>query len=263
MAHNEPICTLVLSAQTDVTEQLQQIFASEPSFRLQFTPSAERAMKILAQNRVDIILIDDVLSDSAPLESVRTLARSFPQVPIVTLVNQTAVAYVRESLLAGARAFLSKPLQEVETLTTITQIIQMETMRQGQASTNGAGMGHTPAKKSHIIAVMSPKGGVGVTMLALNLATLLRTKTKSNVVLMESQSSLGDLEPATSLQARFTLGDMLHQGRRPDSDLITGALVEHSSGLRVLVSSRNLEDNGLMGADSFEHVVDHLTEIAD
>ena len=263
MASNEPVRTLVLSAQTDVVEQLQQIFASEPSFRLQFTPSAERAVQILAQNRVDIILVDDVLSDSAPLESVRILARTFPQVPIVTLVNQTAVSYVRESLLAGARAFLSKPLQESETITTITQIIQMETMRQGQASTNGVGMGNTPAKKSHIIAVMSPKGGVGVTMLALNLATLLRTKTKSDVVLMESQSSLGDLEPAASLQARFTLGDMLHQGRRPDSDLISGALVEHGSGLRVLVSSRKLEDNGLMSADSFEHVVDHLTDIAD
>ncbi len=80
---------------------------------------------------------------------------------------------------------------------------------------------------------------------------------------MESQSSLGDLEPALSLQARFTIGDMLHRGARPDSDLITGALVQHNSGIKVLVSSRNLEDNGLMGADALEHVVDTLTEVAD
>ncbi len=44
MATNEPIRTLVISTQTDVTDQVQQIFASEPSYRFQFTPSAERAM---------------------------------------------------------------------------------------------------------------------------------------------------------------------------------------------------------------------------
>ena len=264
MASNEPIRTLVLSAQADVTQQVQQIFADEPTFRFQFTTSTERALQILAQSRVDVILVDDLLNDGTPLDSVRSLARSFPQVPIIVLVNQTAVAYVRESLLAGARAFLAKPLQAAETFTTLTQIVQMESMRQGQASSNEAGAGgYVQAKKCHVITIMSPKGGVGVTMLALNLATILRNKTKGEVVLVESQSSLGDLEPSLSLQARFTLGDMLHQGRQPDSDLITGALTQHSSGVRVLISSRNLEDNGLMTADSFEHVVEHLTNVAD
>jgi len=263
MANNEPICTLVVSAQPDVAAQLQQIFANEPTVRFQFTPSAERAAQILAQSRVDIILVDDVLNDGTSLDCVRSLARSFPQIPIVTLVDQMAVAYVRESLLAGARAFLSKPLQGAETLTTLTQLVQMESMRRGQTATNGNGPGPAQTKKSHIVAVMSPKGGAGVTMLSINLAMILRSKTKGKVVLVESQSSMGDLEPALSLQARFTLGDMLRQGRHPDSDLIAGALVQHSSGVRVLVSSRNLEDNGLMSADAFEHVVEHLSDVAD
>ncbi len=262
MANNEPIRTLVISAQTDVTDQVQQIFADEPSYRFQFTPSAERAARILAQSRVDIILVDDVLSDGTSLACVRTLAHSFPQIPIVTLVGQMAVTDVRETLLAGARSFLSKPLQEAETLSTLNQIMQMETMRRGQPVTNVASTA-APAKKTHIVTVMSPKNGVGTTMLAINLAIILRNKTKASVVLLESQSCLGDLEPALSIQARFTIGDMLHRGPRPDSDLITGALVQHNSGIQVLVSSRNLEDNGLMGADTLEHMVDNLTEMAD
>ncbi len=263
MATNEPIRTLVISAQTDVTDQVQQIFAGEPSYRFQFAPSAERAAHILAQSVVDIILVDDVLADGTALACVRTLSRSFPQVPIVTLVDQSGMANVRESLLAGARSFLSKPLQEAETLSTLNQILQMETIRRGQPATNGASGAAAPGKRSQIITVMSPKNGVGSTMLAINLAVILRNKTKADVVLLESQSCLGDLEPALSLQARFTIGDMLHRGTRPDSDLITGALVQHNSGIKVLVSSRNLEDNGLMGADTLEHVVDTLTDVAD
>jgi pilus assembly protein CpaE len=270
MANNgtDPIRILVLSAQTDVTEQLQRIFSGEPHYRLQFVDAAEQAAHALTQSRVDIIVVDDVLSDSTPLEAIRYLASNFANVPIITLAEQLAVAYVRETLLAGARAFISKPIQESEAVNTLNQIAQMEFMRRQTSASNGNGANGTngsngTGRKHHVVTVMSPKGGSGVTMLSVNLAVILRNKTKGRVVLLESQSSMGDLEPAMSLQARFTIGDMLQQTRTPDHDLIDGALAEHSSGVRVLVSSRNLEDNGLMTADAFEHLVDHLTDMSD
>lgn len=264
MANNgtNPIRVLVISAQQDVSDQLQRIFTGDPHYRLQFSDSGERAVQTLTQGRVDIILVDDMISDSTPLEAVRYLATNFASIPIVTLAEQLAVAYVRETLLAGARAFISKPIQESEAVNTLNQIAQMESLRRQSAAPNMNGNGSV-SKKHHIVTVMSPKGGVGVTMLAINLSIILRNKTKSRVVLLESQSSMGDLEPALSLQARFTCGDMLHQSRTPDDDLIQGALVNHSSGVRVLVSSRNLEDNGLMTADAFEHLVERLSDISD
>lgn len=66
------------------------------------------ALKALATKRFDAILLDLGLPDVEGLESVTTLGKSFPHIPVVILSGHEDELAVMRSLKYGAEAFLSK-----------------------------------------------------------------------------------------------------------------------------------------------------------
>lgn len=249
---------LALSDNAEVIAQLKRILSSDPGYQIECANSlGEADQKLTAP--IDMVIVDDQLAGENVVHVVRQLATEAPQMPILAAVDQMAVSHIREILMAGARTFLTKPLQEAEVMNSLRQLAELETIRRSHAVATPNGSGH----KCKVITIMSPKGGVGVTTIATNLAIALRKKTNSAVILLESQSSLGDLESVLNLHAQFNFGYIFRRHEAPDADLVRGALTQHTSGIQVLTSSRELEDNDLVTAELFETVIDHLREIAD
>lgn len=253
---------LVVSDVSETVSQIQRIFALERSFLLHFTGSSHEAMKVVGQNthEIDIILVDNKISDASSLETVRRLAILVPSVPIVAMTEQSAVGYVQEVLLAGARAFLTKPLNDSDVIGSVNQLLQLESIRrsrQAQIDINS----YLP--KCEIITVVSPKGGAGTTTLAVNLAVAIRSRTEKGVVLVDGQGSFGDLGTALNLQTDFSLGDVLEHGAQMDADLVVGVLAMHSSGIRVLPSSQRLDDADRLTPELFDKVLGILAQYND
>ena len=253
---------LVVSDGHETVNQIQRIFAVERSFLLQFSSSCHEALKVAGQNNqeIDIILVDNKVSDASPLETVRRLAILLPSVPIVAMTEQSAVGYVQEVLLAGARTFLTKPLNDSDVIGAVSQLLQLESIRrsrQAQIDINA----YLP--KCEIITVVSPKGGAGTTALAVNLAVAIRERTEKGVVLVDGQGSYGDLATALNLQADFSVSDILEYGAELDADLVVGVLSMHSSGLRVLPSSQKLDDSDQLTPEIFEKVLGILAQYND
>ncbi|MBI3960060.1 MAG: response regulator [Chloroflexi bacterium] len=256
---NNAFYVLVVSDGHETVNQIQHIFAVERNFVLQFSNSSQEALQIAGrENReIDIILVDTKVSDASSLETVRRLVILLPSVPIIAMTEQSAVAYVQEVLLAGARTFLTKPLNDADVIGAVSQLLQLESIRrsrQAQLDVNT----HLP--KCEIITVVSPKGGVGTTTLAVNLALAIRERTGKDVVLVDGRGSLGDLATALNLQTDFSISDILEHGDQMDADLVVGVLSMHSSGLRVLPSSQKLEDADRLTPEIFEQVLGILTQ---
>lgn len=245
------IRTLVLTDRSESVSRLQHILFTEKRYSVRFTNTCQEALQATAQDSPDIILVDDSVRDGEALEAIRKLAIVAPIAPIVALADEKAVAYVRDAMLAGARAFILKPINEAEVFTTLSQLVEMETLRH---DTLRAQKPSTP-RRNQIITLISPKGGVGCTMLAVNLALLLRQQTNAKVALIDGHSSLGDLETVLNLTAQFTSADVLAQAVGMDLDLLKGMMVVHKSGIHALVSSRHVEANEAMTADGFEKLL--------
>lgn len=253
---------LVVSDVHETVTQIQRIFAVERSFLLQFSSSCHEALQVVGQNNqeIDIILVDNKIADASPLETVRRLAILVPAVPIVAMTDQSAVGYVQEVLLAGARTFLTKPVNDADAIGAVSQLLQLESIRrsrQAQIDIN------TYLPKCEIITVVSPKGGAGTTTLAVNLAVAIRERTAKGVVLVDGQGSFGDLATALNLQADYSVSDILEYGAELDSDLVVGVLSMHPSGLRVLPSSQKLDDSDLFTPEIFEKVLGILSQYND
>lgn len=257
----EKMYVLVVSSNSETINQLQRIFALERDYYIQFTNECSEALQIAGQENqdIDLILVDDAVSDAAALETIRKLAILLPAVPIIAIAEQTAVSYVREALLAGARAFITKPLHDSDVLNTVNQLLQMESARRNRQSQQHGGSN----KRCAVLTVMSPKGGVGTTTIAINVAVALREATGGEVILVDGHGSLGDLVTAMNLQTQFSHGDLTDQGGPIDVDMVAGVLTTHSSGVQVMASSEDLEDGDYFTADVFEQVITLLKTMAD
>ncbi|HRJ42753.1 MAG: response regulator [Caldilineaceae bacterium] len=259
---NNAYYVLVVSDGAETTNQIQRIFAVERNFALQFTSSCQEALRVLGQHNheIEIILVDNKISDASPLETVRRLAILAPSVPIISITEQSAVGYVQEVLLAGARAFLTRPLNDSDVIGAVNQLLQLESIRRSrQAEINISA--YLP--QCEIITIVSPKGGAGTTTLAVNLAVAIRERTEKGVVLVDGQGSFGDLSTALNLQVDFSLGDILEHGDEMDADLVVGVLSMHPSGLRVLPSSQRLDDAESLTPEIFEKVLHILSQYND
>ncbi len=248
-----------VTADPHTSDQLQRIFALEREYVFVFVQDGQSALQHVGReaDQIDLILVDDRVQGLTPLELTRKLAILAPQIPILVLADESNVEYVREALLAGARAFIMKPLRDADVTATVQQILLLEEARRGRQQAGG------PGRSCRVITVASPKGGTGKTMVAANLAVALRERTQQSVVLVDGQASLGDLDVALNLQVKYTCADVLPRADALDGELLGEVLTEHVSGVRVLASSPDVEDIDRMTPELFENLLRGLQAQAD
>lgn len=88
-------------------------------------------------------------------------------------------------------------------------------------------------KKGKMIVVCGAKGGLGKTMLALNLAISLHKKGR-RVVLWDGDFQFGDVDISLNLQPTFTMEDVIESMDTLDEFSMQSLLTEHESGVAVL-----------------------------
>jgi pilus assembly protein CpaE len=86
-----------------------------------------------------------------------------------------------------------------------------------------------------LIAVLGPKGGIGKTITACNLALALTTRGK-RTVLVDLALQFGDVALSLGLTPDTTVYDLAVSGGELDESKIDAFLMNHSSGLRVLAA---------------------------
>lgn len=87
--------------------------------------SAEEALKLIPDLKVDLVLIDVSLPQKSGISLVHNLQKSHPNLPCVMLSAHLSQQYVRSSLAAGARGYLLKD-HSAEILEGIRRVLQGE-----------------------------------------------------------------------------------------------------------------------------------------
>jgi MinD-like ATPase involved in chromosome partitioning or flagellar assembly len=106
-----------------------------------------------------------------------------------------------------------------------------------------------PKALGSLLCVYSPKGGVGRSTIALNLAASLNTRYPREVALVDLSFPFNDIALMTNLVPATSLA-RIGQGTAEDfAARLTGALIQHPSGLHVLPAAVKNEDVELITAD--------------
>ena len=207
----------------------------------------------------DLIILDVAMPDMDGLEVCQQL-RTEPgtaHLPIIMLSARTQVSDKILGLQAGADEYLTKPVDMDELIVRVTMLLQ----RRAQSGPTLAAQAGTAV--GQIIPVYGPKGGVGRTTIAVNLAVALVKATEKRVVLVDGNGQLGDTGFVLGLRSDHTLLDLLSRVDEMDAELVNSVLVSHTSGVQVLMASGRIEANEAIQAEPLTKVLTMLQDMFD
>ncbi|HLA98124.1 MAG TPA: response regulator [Anaerolineales bacterium] len=226
-----------------VQQQITAALSSQSEFLLvDVLSSLDRLVREVRAAEPDIILMDHRLGNQPTLDIVDDVALQYPQAPIVAVLPENDPVVIQQIMLAGARAFLVQPFTQVNLLSTLRRVHELESRRTHlQAAATAASAAGEATRPLRSLAIFSPRGGVGCSTLATNLAISLYEETSARVLLMEGKLFFGHVDVLLNIRTRNTIADLLPHASNLDESLVRDVVVRHATGIEVLLGPRDLQ----------------------
>ena len=212
---------------------------------LDVTSDGSKVASQVQQLRPDVIIVDALLQGRLKAPAlVEQLAASQPRVPVIVLtVPQQPM---RADPGHGIDGVLSMPFSGFDLVNTVQEIYR--------ASLEREAAGH-----ARLITVFAPKGGVGTTTIAFNLAvTLGQSGTKT--VLVDGSLQFGDLR--TLLQVPLDAPSILDlpTDRITEADL-ADVLWRDPSGIDILLAPRRVHEAEMVTTRDLDKILSMLRRV--
>ncbi len=202
--------------------------------------SLEAATREIRATQPEIIIIDHQVGGKPTLDIVVDICIQFPDRAVVALLPEGNPNLAQQVMFAGARAFLVQPFTQVELLSTLRRVYDLEERRRlAQAPVTIDDP--TSSDPLQTITVFSPRGGVGCSTVAINLAVALHEQIDGRTLLMEGKLHFGHLGLMLNIRPRNSLAELIPHANSLDSALIEDVVVQHATGIDVLLSPSNIE----------------------
>jgi pilus assembly protein CpaE len=228
--------------------------------------TGEEAIALAKQLRPHIVLMDINMPGLDGISASEAITREVPAAQIIMMSVQSESDYLRRSMLAGARDFLTKPFSSDELLATIRRVHdrgrRMGAPAALEEESGARGAGATAPKrgaKGKVITVFSSKGGTGRSVLAVNLAVALAESGKRTVI-VDANLAFGDVGVLLDVSGTHSIVDLAQRSEEMDADLISSVLTAHGSGLKVLLAPPRPEMSELITADHLQRILDSLSQ---
>jgi len=218
----------------------------------------------------DVVLMDINMPDMDGITATETIRKEVPFAQIVILSVQGDPNYMRRAMLAGARDFLTKPPMVDELISAIRRAGKMaqdereksSSRYQAHASSSGApGAKISSAPTGEVIIVYSPKGGVGCTTIATNLAVALHNE-ETPVVIVDGNLQFGDVAVMLNERSRNSIIDLAPRADELDPEVIEDVLITHGdSGVKILSAPSRPEYAENVTGDQFSKIINYLRQL--
>ncbi len=180
-------------------------------------------MQLVRTHRPHLLILSGVPNAAEALSFLMRAALSLPSMTTFFTAPSGSPELLLESMRAGAREFLVRPLDRHELAAAV---------RRFRASK--ATQGLVPQRSGKVISVYGVKGGLGATTIATNLAVSLCSKLEKAVVLMDANFQTGSVAIFLDIQPKLSLTDLLRDIDQIDPQSLKRVLPKHDSGVYFL-----------------------------
>lgn len=252
------IKVMIASSQPDLVRELELLLAeSYPIQVMGVVPDGRSAIDRAAAYRPDILLVDETISVVPVLDVVRQVSLAAPGTAAIIVASrlETNAKLLQQAIVAGARDVLSRPLMLDALRSSLLRAHELEQARTRQLMHFRDESALTA--RSSVVAVYSPRGGAGTSLIATNLAvTLAREMPQARTVLVDFNQQFGTTAALLSVKPEHTLLDLADfiDDLSSSSAIISNVLTNHSSGLRLLAAPL-MHTGHFMSADATASVL--------
>jgi pilus assembly protein CpaE len=209
----------------------------EGYFFIESQETGNEVLENIEKLRPNCILLDYLSSLADPLELIDSISMEFPDIMVIVILPEDKTDKANQVILAGARAFIIQPFNQKQLLETLGRMKELyQRTQQAKTVTATAAL---PVSTRRTFVVFSPKGGVGCSTVAINLAVALKEELQQEVLLMDGKLLFGDLDIMLNLKTQNSISDFIPHIGSLDESLIRDIVSEHVSGLKVLPAPAN------------------------
>lgn len=223
-------------------------------------PLGPDTLTSLRSREPDVVIVDGAWSGKTDVEFIRSIAAVLPAALIMLVAPDHDMEYVQQALLSGARGFVTQSSAESTLVDALDRILQLETSRRPRHVADERIRGGPEDKEGRLISIFSAKGGVGCTVLAVNLAVALRRQTGQAVCLFDCDLHFGNVGVLLNLWPEATLGELLPYADDLTPELVEDVLLTHPSGVRVLLPPTAFEEAEKIDPSFVASIVDILKQ---
>jgi pilus assembly protein CpaE len=218
-------------------------------------PSPEDILKAVSPEPAEVVLLGPGLPAEDAIRMASLFDLQFPEISIV-LVTTTDQAIVLPAMRAGIRDLLAPEAESTE----IRNMLERASLA---SASRRRGLGATPVETKaggRVVAVMSPKGGVGKTTVTTNLAVALGKIAPMGVVVLDLDLQFGDVASGLLLEPERTLADAVTGAAVQDSMVLKSYLTLHNTGIYALCAPLNPTQADHITGDQVGHLIQQLAD---
>jgi len=235
----ERIRLLIVDDIAETRENLRKLLSFDTGIEVVGAASSGReGIELAKEFRPHVVLMDINMPDMDGITATEIIRREVPATQVVMLSVQGETDYLRRAMQAGAQDFLTKPPGGDELMDAIRRAYKRWVDLQ-RPDVGDPGREVEARHEGNVITVFSPKGGVGCTVTAVNLAIALQQMvgSKQKIALMDASFQFGDVGVMLNLQASRSIADLAPHIKDMDGDMLNSVMSTHSgSGLKVLLA---------------------------
>ncbi len=251
----------IIEQQTEILGNVLALAAETHGLEMQVLDDAASYFEVYGSSSApDLLLVGLDANPSTALSAAKRIAALAPTCGIIVYGSSATMDLLSQAMAAGARRYLAYPFDSPTLLKAAHDV--SEEMKPLIANARLALPAHDlvsaervqrGASDPKVITVFSPKGGVGTSTLAVNLACALN-RMQRRVVVLDGNIRFGNIGVFLNLSPLKSMLQVVGDPAGVQEATIEDVLLLHPSGIQVMLSPLKPEE-----ADSIQ--TEHLRQI--
>lgn len=271
MSDDEKFRVLIVDDIAETRENIRKLLQFESDIEVVGAGRTGReGIDLAIELRPDVILMDINMPDMDGITATETIRKKVPYAQIIILTVQSDPNYMRRAMLVGARDFLTKPPSVDEMINAIRRAGRIAHEERSKIRTafigdpfdgQQAGLRIHPPRLGKVVAVYGPKGGIGKTTVAVNLAIALHSE-ETPTLLVDGDLEYGDVAVFINQRAKNSIVDLAPRADELDFEIVEEVILCHeASGLKVLSAPDRPELSETVTGEQFTKVLEFLRKM--
>ncbi|OJV66644.1 MAG: hypothetical protein BGO41_04270 [Clostridiales bacterium 38-18] len=214
--------------------------------------TGQEVLNTLESKQADLILMDINMPEMNGLEATEIICRNPVHPSVIMMSVQHESEYLKKAMLAGAKAYIMKPVDMDELVETI-----QTTYDRNKLSLAKPVIGDKQYS-AKIITFFSSKGGVGNTFIAVNAGLIISEKLNKKVLIIDLDLQFGDVSLMVNKQSELTIKALFDDSPISRYEDVSPYLYHYSKNCDMLFAPKDPESAEYIAKDQVKQLIELL-----